>query len=385
MISTDGTVATRPPSIPTPRLDSLTGLRWWAAFGVFLFHMRIFAPVPVLDAFAPFGNHGVAFFFVLSGFVLTWSARPGTTVRNFYWRRFARIYPAHFVALLLAIPVFYSFAPDPAEWWVKPFSIGILLLSVLLIQGWFSDPAIMFSGNPAAWTLTVEAFFYALHPFVLRVLQLLRMRGVAIFLCTVVVASFAQRALTMFFPSGWWASMPLPVNRLSEFLIGMGIALLLKLGWRPRFGVWLSLALLAVFMVGKVAFSRFGIAPGLLAIGNSFQKEILVMLLAALILAIALLDLRGGRSWMKAPWMVKLGEWSFAFYLVHATAMYFVMSIVGAQPRGFGNLIWYPPVFALALLGAWLLYRFVEHPLELRMRKWGNRKLQPAAPARSAT
>lgn len=69
-------------------------------------------------------------------------------MRNFYWRRFARIYPAHFVALLLAIPVFYSFAPDPAEWWVKSFSIGILLLSVLLIQGWFSDPAIMFSGNP---------------------------------------------------------------------------------------------------------------------------------------------------------------------------------------------------------------------------------------------
>lgn len=169
----------------------------------------------------------------------------------------------------------------------------------------------------------------------------------------------------MFFPSGWWASMPLPVHRLSEFLIGMGIALLLKLGWRPRFGVWLPLALLALFIAGTVAFSRFGIAPGLLAI--------------------ALLDLRGGRSWMKAPWMVKLGEWSFAFYLVHATAMYFVMSIVGSQPRGFGNLIWYPPVFALALLGAWLLYRFVEHPLELRMRKWGNRKLQPASISRAGS
>ena len=53
------------------RLDSLTGLRWWAAFAVFCYHMMNFAPVPGLGAVARYGNHGVAFFFVLSGFVLT--------------------------------------------------------------------------------------------------------------------------------------------------------------------------------------------------------------------------------------------------------------------------------------------------------------------------
>lgn len=62
---------------------------------------------------AGLGHYGVAFFFVLSGFVLTWSAKPTTTMPTFWWRRFARIYPASFVALLLAIPVFYSFDPDP--------------------------------------------------------------------------------------------------------------------------------------------------------------------------------------------------------------------------------------------------------------------------------
>ena len=65
--------------------------------------MMNFAPVPGLGAVARYGNHGVAFFFVLSGFVLTWSAR---------------IYPAHVVALLVAIPVFYSVTsatPDPSR------------------------------------------------------------------------------------------------------------------------------------------------------------------------------------------------------------------------------------------------------------------------------
>ena len=33
-------------ALPTQRLDALTGLRWWAAFMVFLFHIRVFAPLP---------------------------------------------------------------------------------------------------------------------------------------------------------------------------------------------------------------------------------------------------------------------------------------------------------------------------------------------------
>lgn len=99
---------------PTPRLDGLTGLRWWAAFIVFLYHMLIFAPVPgLLSELFSYGYFGVTFFFVLSGFVLTWSARSNVPVSTFYWRRFARIWPSHIVALLLAIPVFYTMAAIP--------------------------------------------------------------------------------------------------------------------------------------------------------------------------------------------------------------------------------------------------------------------------------
>lgn len=118
------------------RLDALTGLRWWAAFMVFLFHMRVFAPVPQpLAAVFDQGYLGVTFFFVLSGFVLTWSLKPGVSTSTFYWRRFARIWPATMVALLLAIPVFYSIGlgqSTPALE-LKPFDLGILALSVLLL------------------------------------------------------------------------------------------------------------------------------------------------------------------------------------------------------------------------------------------------------------
>src|SRR5690349_6614625 len=60
----------------TARIESLTGLRWWAAFFVFTHHMGYLAPLPIRE-FLKLGTSGVTFFFVLSGFVLTWSARPG--------------------------------------------------------------------------------------------------------------------------------------------------------------------------------------------------------------------------------------------------------------------------------------------------------------------
>ena len=196
------------------RLDSLTGLRWWAAFAVFCYHMMNFAPVPGLGAVARYGNHGVAFFFVLSGFVLTWSARiSGTTVANFYWRRFARIYPAHVVALLVAIPVFYSVTsatPDPSRFWVKPFAVAPLLLSLVLLQSWFKDPSIRFSGNPAAWTLGVEAFFYALHPWLSRLLARVSRRGALLALGAVTAVVMLHRVAVVRDPSGVLAGLPSP-------------------------------------------------------------------------------------------------------------------------------------------------------------------------------
>ena len=302
------------------RLDSLTGLRWWAAFAVFCYHMMNFAPVPGLGAVARYGNHGVAFFFVLSGFVLTWSAGvSGTTVANFYWRRFARIYPAHVVALLVAIPVFYSVTsatPDPSRFWVKPFAVAPLLLSLVLLQSWFKDPSIRFSGNPAAWTLGVEAFFYALHPWLSRLLARVSRRG----------ALLALGAVTAFVT---WS------------------VLLRRYGWAGPWSVW----------------------------AQNLELQVLAVLFALTILGIANNDLAQRRSWLRHRVLVTLGTWSFAFYLVHATVMYAVSSAVGLRPMSVKNLLWYPVVFALALAAAWALYRFVEHPVERRLRHWGNAHL----------
>jgi peptidoglycan/LPS O-acetylase OafA/YrhL len=358
------------------RLDSLTGLRWWAAFGVFAFHMNNLAPLPIFPVLR-FGNYGVMFFFLLSGFVLTWAASPNVSATTFWWRRFSRIYPAFFVALILAIPVFYSFSPDPAQTWVKPVNIGILLLSVVLLQGWWRDPVVLFSGNPAGWTLTYESFFYALHPALNRVLRLLRLRGTLIAGFVVVLAAFAYRAAVLIWPDTFVTDLPWPVARLSEFALGMCAAQALRLGWLPRISPVALYLAGAAFIVWLVLTPHFllGGATGFLAGGRVGAvirlgvNEWMLILCLLLVIAVASRDVRGGRSTLRSKPLVKLGEWSYSFYLVHATVIYTVLAVVGRQPNSWKGLLWYPGMLAISIALAAALHYFVEKPCERFLRR----------------
>ncbi len=57
--------------MPAQKLDTLTGLRFFAAIAILIHHLRGFGlPKEVLEGWAL--DNGVAFFFVLSGFILAY-------------------------------------------------------------------------------------------------------------------------------------------------------------------------------------------------------------------------------------------------------------------------------------------------------------------------
>lgn len=333
--------------------------------------MLVFAPLaPAVSAFFTLGDYGVAFFFVLSGFVLTYSYRPATATSTFYWRRFARIYPLHFVTLLLAIPVFYSFTPDPAQWWVKPVNVGILLLSLFLLQGWSRDPVILFSGNPAAWTLTVEAFFYALHPFLSRALAWASRRGALVAAAVIAVFTVALRIAVFLDPGGLVAQLPLPILRVNEFLLGMCLAWAFRHGWRVRLHpAWTAAGIAAVggtFVITERAL------PGSTAslVMAMLLPAAMVLLFGLLIVSTSSRETAGGVRWMRWRPLVALGEWSFAFYLIHATVIYAALAIFGFQPARWANLLWFAALLIIAIVGAAVLHLWLESPVESRMRAW---------------
>jgi peptidoglycan/LPS O-acetylase OafA/YrhL len=82
-------------TLPPADLKALTSLRFFAAFMIFMFHLQNYDATPWLQAIGGSMRHGVSFFFVLSGFILThvYSSREKLDPRMFFLSRFARLYP----------------------------------------------------------------------------------------------------------------------------------------------------------------------------------------------------------------------------------------------------------------------------------------------------
>ena len=170
-VSTGESIAqARPTPAAAPRnekLHSLTGLRFIAAFLVVLCHVGInLLPnvardqIFVLHVFYGFGSVGVSFFFILSGFVLTWVARETDTVPQFWRRRFFKIYPNHLVTLLAAVLLAVTAA--------QALSTRDTLATMFLVHAWIPDQSLLFNlwSNTPSWSLSCELLFYLAFPFV---------------------------------------------------------------------------------------------------------------------------------------------------------------------------------------------------------------------------
>lgn len=143
----------------THEVKPLTGLRWFAALGVFLYHFGNPAWLPnFFKNIHLNGLFGVQFFFVLSGYVLTTryleeSPRAG----RYAVARFARIGPMYYVGLALSV-VYFAHQTDGMDF-------GLLAVHSVGLQAWNAEMDKAISFNGPAWTISVEILFYALFPF----------------------------------------------------------------------------------------------------------------------------------------------------------------------------------------------------------------------------
>lgn len=152
---------------PAGRDLALEGLRGFAALMVFYAHLS--APMTRLDpGYAPspfwwrfeFATGAVLLFFVLSGYVIgLTNQRPASApaVRDFWRRRFWRLFPINALAVGLAWVALPATAP------------GTLLGNLLFLQN--SQPLFglrvpLLAANPNLWSLHYEVIYYLLFPVV---------------------------------------------------------------------------------------------------------------------------------------------------------------------------------------------------------------------------
>jgi peptidoglycan/LPS O-acetylase OafA/YrhL len=363
------------------RLDSLTGLRFFAAWLVVVHHFSNFATLPYIWRYTGFGATGVTFFFVLSGFVLTWSFVPSDTPPRFYWRRFARIVPLHLVTTALALPVFYSWRDVPYDW-------SAIALSFLLLHAWVPTATTYFAGNPASWSLSCEMFFYALHPFFVRRALAAKLLAVGIAAAVVLAAVFIVARWSPDWFSlrivGWLLYIS-PLFRVGEFVLGVLLAAAMRRGFRVPIGIIPGAVLVALWFHLEYVFAPAHFSMTLRILVSQGTYVVLPLLYACVIAAAAQLDFDAARSWLRTKPMVLLGQWSYALYLVHATIVYALIDSIGVRSySAVRNVAWLGIVTALAVAASAALYTVVEHPVEQRLRNWQKRWLARRAAVQAA-
>jgi peptidoglycan/LPS O-acetylase OafA/YrhL len=340
------------------RLDSLTGARFVAALGVFLFHAgQIFPQQGVFGRSLGFigrdGWVGVDFFFALSGFVLAWSWRPGGSVTAFYRRRFARLAPAYWVALVLGLAWGVVLYRDPSGAALRAIP------AVLGLQAWFPDPAVHFAGNGVEWSVSAELFFYALFPILIGAVHR-RVGRVVLVVLAVALGGAAPVVLGAALPAGLgsWAVDIFPITRIGEFLCGLLLAVALQQGRRVPVR---PVVAVAVFLL---CYLLLPVAPAWVP-----QRAVFLVAILLVIAALAQADLRGARSVAASRGLVRLGEWSYCFYLVHqVTSQVMLFLCAKVVPGKALGPVWAVSALAASIVLAAVLYHFVERPLERRLR-----------------
>jgi peptidoglycan/LPS O-acetylase OafA/YrhL len=360
-----------------PEIRPLTSLRFFACLAVFLHHCVDFG-VPA-QRFARAGVYGilwqgwsgVGFFFVLSGFILayTYADRPPSAVAGgvvrFYFSRFARIYPLCIATFLLAaIPTVGQLGR------VDPARVLTVASQLTLTQAWLplGDPFspgqfAAFAFNGPAWSLSCEAFFYLVFPSLLAVLVPRRPSALLIF-AGGAWAFEASQALIMRGSGAvaGWQLYVFPPVRLSEFVIGICIGLVfIRLRTSPaaesRRWTLIEMGSIAAIVTAVLASRAVPV--------NFLYGAYYAPAFAALIVVFA--AQRGALSRrLSSPLLVRLGEASFAFYLLQvlifraagATGLY------AAMPAA----VVIAGIFSLTLALSLLVHHRFERPMRGLLR-----------------
>jgi peptidoglycan/LPS O-acetylase OafA/YrhL len=359
-----------------PQLGLLTSLRFFAALQVLGYHLSLDAKdtwvsaTELVKAFFSNGLQAVHFFFVLSGFVLTYahqakqSSSPSSiNPRSFYLARFARIYPAYALALVISLPSFVYSALV-----AKIISMGSLyaglMLVPLLAQSWI--PPFAGAWTFPAWSLSVEAFFYLLFPFLIAHAR--RVRPVVLLLLSSLALMLASLARHVILDSSDWipsAQIRLnlatyfPLFSLPHFVLGMALCRCVSLAHLKEHAA--SIVFHVTLATIITLFTLRSSAP------DWVLSELVFVSLFGLAIASASRATGFIPKLLSSNSLVQMGESSYALYILHGPLAFWwkrAEAALGLHPFGSWASV---SAFILVALGvAYLAHTKYERP----MRVW---------------
>lgn len=352
-----------------PNLD---GLRFIAFFMVFISHgfgcneyFNIFSNNHFFSYLAThflyIGGMGVEFFFVLSGFLITYllicekDENRDIKIKNFYIRRILRIWPIYFLV------VFFGLATSrigifPPLGNVTSDNIGYLLLfmvNFMHVQNWLFTPIL-----GILWSVSIEEQFYLVWPWFVKFFSRMTFPIIAtmIFICSQLYKyKFADNP-TLFHYHIFSALSFLTLGSLSAYLAFFSDRLInfFERLSRPK--------IIAAYLTGITVFFIFGFQAFFI---NYYYKvfQVSVSLFLGVFYCFVILEQSYGKySFFKMKEFInitKLGKYTYALYSFHLIAIYltvFVFKSIGLHNNNIAN----PFVYLIEFITSLMLAIFIS-------------------------
>jgi peptidoglycan/LPS O-acetylase OafA/YrhL len=346
----------------------IPSLNGWRAISVsmVLFAHSKFAHEP--DAvYYFFGSSGVRFFFVISGFLITWlllreeTSQGNVSLRNFYIRRGLRILPVYYV-FLAAAAIISLLVGEPIQTPLRQW------LANLSFTANYSDCSGV-SGH--LWSLSVEEQFYLLWPIVFFRIRTLRARTLVLVACIVAAPLF--RGISYLFEI--YSQVPVIFHRFSFLLhfdsISWGCLASLILWTNNRY--WIPLAESSLFIPVGALLGL--IHPLLLQHADNITWLTIPLSPSIQALSFLTLMLRSMVRSHSAPflflniWPVAwLGTLSYSLYLWHPLFIPERLPFCSGIAQSTVKLLWILPALAVAALSFYLL----EKPVMSLRRRYSS-------------
>ncbi|MCW3085463.1 MAG: acyltransferase 3 [Bacteroidetes bacterium] len=344
-------------------IRQLTFTRFVAALMILIFHYGQHAfpfNSGLLQHFAKEGAFAVSYFFCLSGYILAHvyykTDRSKIDKKEFYLKRFARIYPLYFFGFFMAlISGFFLYHSIPKG--------NSIILQMLGLHAWV--PGICLEINFPAWSLSVELFFYLYFPFLLRFFEQVSTKKILFFTITIWVISAIIHILMKSADHGdsrSWGEFMLynPLFHMNTFIVGMAGATIVnrhKINWNNSVST--------IVFLGSCTLLFLIIAtdnPILPWIHNGLLAPLFVLIIISL-----QFTKKGISSVFSLKPLVFLGNISYAIYILqHPVAEWFSVFMILTHFKASTTIIFYFYLIALILISA-LAFLCIEKPLRKRI------------------
>lgn len=361
--------------------ENLDGWRFLCVLFVFLFHSFHTEVPEILNSstyeFVKFdifgnGNLGVNFFFVLSGFLITYllisekKIRGQIDIKNFWIRRVLRIWPLFFFCVAFGFVVFPQLkllAGQTPNETANPWYYITFLNNFDMIRNGHPDASIL----GVLWSIAIEEQFYLIWPIILFVFPIKRYWIPFVF---ILIASLAFRT----FNDGKFINEMHTLSCIGDLTIGAIAAWLISEfnGFKTRIE---NLPKIAIVLIYTMFFGIFFFRDELLYANHTIR--IVERMFIAVIIALIILEQNYGKHSLfkmsRFKQITSLGQISYSMYCLQFIGILAALQLTSRL--GLNQELWQVLILetiialTITIVISKMSYRYFERPfLKLKNR-----------------